>query len=66
MNNHRHQHLVGKQNNWPKLLQMGFSLGFPHFLKVVRPWHRFAREAVVASSLEMSKARLDWTWSNLI
>jgi len=35
-------------------------------LKVVRPWHRLPREAVVAPSLEVLKARLDGALSNLV
>ena len=36
-------------------------------LREVRPWHRVSREAVAApGSLEVSKARLDGTWSNLV
>lgn len=31
----------------------------------VRSWHRFSRKTVAASFLEMFKARLDRTWSNL-
>lgn len=34
-------------------------------VRVVRSWHRLPREAVAASSLEVSKARLDGAWSNL-
>ena len=32
---------------------------------VVRPWHRFPREAVAAPSLAVFKARLDGALSNL-
>ena len=35
-------------------------------VRVVRRWHRLPREAVAAPSLEVSKARLDGAWSNLI
>ena len=34
-------------------------------VRVVRPWHRFPREAVAAPSLEGFKARLDGALSNL-
>ncbi|TRZ18622.1 hypothetical protein HGM15179_008473 [Zosterops borbonicus] len=35
-------------------------------VRVVGPWQRFPREAVAApGSLEVSKARLEWVWSNL-
>ncbi|KFV98144.1 hypothetical protein N326_13071, partial [Eurypyga helias] len=34
--------------------------------RVVRHWHRLPREAVDAPSLEVSKARLDVAWSNLV
>ncbi|KFV58823.1 hypothetical protein N341_11736, partial [Tyto alba] len=34
-------------------------------VRVVRHWHRFPREAVVAPSLEGLKARLDGALSNL-
>ena len=35
-------------------------------MRVVRPWHRLPREAVVAPSLVGFKARLDRAWSNLV
>ena len=35
-------------------------------MRVVRPWHRFPREAVAAPSLEGFKARLDGALSNLV
>ena len=35
-------------------------------MRVVRHWNRLPREAVDAPSLEMSKARLDGTLSNLV
>jgi len=34
--------------------------------RVVRPWHRFPREAVDAPSLEVFKARLKGALSNLV
>ncbi|KFW08197.1 hypothetical protein N326_12114 [Eurypyga helias] len=34
--------------------------------RVVRHWNRLPREAVDAPSLEVSKARLDEAWSNLV
>ena len=34
-------------------------------VRVVRPWHRFPREAVAAPSLAVFKARLDGALSNL-
>ncbi|KFW09297.1 hypothetical protein N326_08599, partial [Eurypyga helias] len=34
--------------------------------RVVRHWDRLPREAVDAQSLEVSKARLDEAWSNLV
>ncbi|KFW09298.1 hypothetical protein N326_08600, partial [Eurypyga helias] len=34
--------------------------------RVGRPWDRLPREAVDAPSLEVSKARLDEAWSNLV
>lgn len=49
---------MGKQNDWPKLFQMRFPLGFPHFLRVVGPWHMLLRETVVVPFLEMSKTRM--------
>lgn len=36
------------------------------FFRVVRPWHKLPREAVAATSLEVTKARLDRAWSNLV
>ena len=35
-------------------------------VRVVRHWHRLSSEAVDASSLEVFKARLDGTVSNLV
>jgi len=35
-------------------------------MRVVRPWHRLPREAVAAPSLEVFKARLNGTLSNLV
>jgi len=35
-------------------------------MRMVRAWHRFPREAVDASSLEVFKARLDGALSNLV
>ena len=35
-------------------------------VRVLRPWHRFPREAVAAPSLAVSKARLDGALSNPI
>jgi len=52
-----------------KLKEGRFSLhiGKKFFtLRVVRPWHRFPREAVAAPSLVVFKARLDGALSNLI
>ncbi|KFW03280.1 hypothetical protein N326_06026, partial [Eurypyga helias] len=34
--------------------------------RVGRHWNRLPREAVDAPSLELSKARLDEAWSNLV
>ncbi|KFW02165.1 hypothetical protein N326_09759, partial [Eurypyga helias] len=34
--------------------------------RVVKHWDRLPREAVDAPSLEVSKARLDEAWSNLV
>ncbi|KFW04973.1 hypothetical protein N326_11617, partial [Eurypyga helias] len=34
--------------------------------RVVKHWNRLPREAVDAPSLEVSKARLDEAWSNLV
>jgi len=35
-------------------------------MRVVKPWHRFPREAVEAPSLETFQARLDEALSNLV
>jgi len=35
-------------------------------VRVVRPWHRFPREAVAAPSLGVFRARLDRALSNLV
>jgi len=35
-------------------------------MRAVRPWHRLPREAVVAHSLVVFKARLDGALSNLV
>jgi len=35
-------------------------------MRVVRPWHRLPREAVVAPSLTVFKGRLDEALSNLV
>ena len=35
-------------------------------MRVVKHWNRLPREAVDAPSLEVFKARLDGTWSNLV
>ena len=35
-------------------------------MRVVRPWHRFPREAVAAPSLAVFNTRLDGTLSNLV
>jgi len=35
-------------------------------MRVVRHWHRLPREAVAAPSLEVFKARLDGSLSNLV
>ncbi|KFQ83823.1 hypothetical protein N337_12715, partial [Phoenicopterus ruber ruber] len=35
-------------------------------MRMVRHWHRLPREVVDAPSLEVFKARLDWTLSNLV
>ncbi|KFV92386.1 hypothetical protein N326_03159, partial [Eurypyga helias] len=55
--------------NGVKLKVGGFRLGirkkfFPQ--RVMRHWNRLPREAVDAPSLEVSKARLDEAWSNLV
>ena len=35
-------------------------------VRVVRPWHRLPREAEAFPSLEVTKARLDRAWSDLV
>lgn len=53
-----------------KMKEGGFRMGirkknlFP--LMVVRPWKRFPRVAVAATSLEAFQTWLDRTWSNLV
>jgi len=59
----------GTRSNGFKLGEGGFRLDIRKKLftmRVVKPWHRLAREAVEAPSLETFKARLDGALSNLV
>lgn len=56
------------RGNGYKLKEGKFNLDiwkkdFP--VRVLWPWHRLSR-AVVTPSLEVSKAGLEWVWSNLV